>query len=62
MTLLSVGVSAGFSLAGLLGPGSDDSFAGGPPLRFWFSQGWVFSPGCPTLGFLTMGVFLTTIH
>ena len=27
MTLLSAGVSAGFSLAGLLGPGSDDSFA-----------------------------------
>jgi hypothetical protein len=27
VTLLSTGVSAGFSLAGLLGPGSDDSFA-----------------------------------
>ena len=27
MTLLSAGVSAGFSLAGLLGPGSDGSFA-----------------------------------
>jgi hypothetical protein len=27
MTLLSAGVSAGFSLAGLLGPGSDDGFA-----------------------------------
>ena len=27
MTLLSAGVSAGFSLAGLLGSGSDDSFA-----------------------------------
>ncbi len=27
MTLLSAGVSAGFSLAGLLGPGRDDSFA-----------------------------------
>jgi hypothetical protein len=27
VTLLSAGVSAGFSLAGLLGPGSDDSFA-----------------------------------
>jgi hypothetical protein len=27
MTLLSAGVSAGFSLAGLLGPGSDDTFA-----------------------------------
>ena len=27
MTLLSAGVSAGFSLVGLLGPGSDDSFA-----------------------------------
>src|SRR5260370_34768730 len=27
MTLLSAGVSAGFSLAGLIGPGRDDSFA-----------------------------------
>src|SRR5258707_12599279 len=27
VTLLSAGVSAGFSLAGLLGPGRDDSFA-----------------------------------
>ena len=27
MTLLRAGVSAGFSLAGLLSPGSDDSFA-----------------------------------
>ena len=27
MTLLSAGVSAGFSVAGLLGPGKDDSFA-----------------------------------
>src|SRR5258708_4480048 len=27
VTLLSTGVSAGFSLAGLLGPGSDDRFA-----------------------------------
>jgi hypothetical protein len=27
MTLLSAGVSSGFSLAGLLGPGRDDSFA-----------------------------------
>ncbi|MCU1224002.1 MAG: hypothetical protein JWQ42_2095 [Edaphobacter sp.] len=27
MTFLSAGVSFGFSLAGLLGPGSDDSFA-----------------------------------
>ena len=27
ITLLSAAVSAGFSLAGLLGPGSDDSFA-----------------------------------
>ena len=27
MTLLSAGVSAGFSAAGLLGPGKDDSFA-----------------------------------
>ena len=27
MTLLSSGVSAGFSLVGLLGPGRDDSFA-----------------------------------
>jgi len=27
MTLLSAGVSAGFSVAGLLGPGRDDSFA-----------------------------------
>jgi hypothetical protein len=27
MTLLSAGVSAGFSLEGLLGPGSDDRFA-----------------------------------
>jgi hypothetical protein len=27
VTLLSAGVSTGFSLAGLLGPGSDDSFA-----------------------------------
>ena len=27
MTLLSAGVSAGFSLSGLLGPGSSDSFA-----------------------------------
>src|ERR1700730_4114035 len=27
MTLLSAGVSAGFSLEGLLGPGSGDSFA-----------------------------------
>jgi hypothetical protein len=27
MTLLSAGVSAGFSLAGLLGPGREDSFA-----------------------------------
>jgi hypothetical protein len=27
LTLFSAGVSAGFSLAGLLGPGSDDSFA-----------------------------------
>src|SRR3981081_2356764 len=27
MTLLSAGVSSGFSLAGLLGPGSDDTFA-----------------------------------
>src|SRR5882762_4217840 len=27
MTLLSAGVSSGFSLAGLLGPSSDDSFA-----------------------------------
>ncbi|MDX6711171.1 MAG: hypothetical protein QOH96_2187 [Blastocatellia bacterium] len=27
VTLLSTGVSAGFSLAGLFGPGSDDSFA-----------------------------------
>ncbi len=27
MTVLSVGVSFGFSLAGLLGPGRDDSFA-----------------------------------
>jgi hypothetical protein len=27
MTLLSAGVSAGFSLAGLFGPGKDDSFA-----------------------------------
>jgi hypothetical protein len=27
MTLVSAGVSAGFSIAGLLGPGSDDSFA-----------------------------------
>jgi hypothetical protein len=27
MTLLSAGVSAGFSLAALLGPGRDDSFA-----------------------------------
>jgi hypothetical protein len=27
MTLLSAGVSAGFSLAGLLGPGKDDDFA-----------------------------------
>jgi hypothetical protein len=28
MTLLSAGVSSGFSLAGLLGPGRDDSFGG----------------------------------
>jgi len=27
MTLVSAGVSAGFSLAGLLGPGRDDNFA-----------------------------------
>jgi hypothetical protein len=27
VTLLSAGVSTGFSLAGLVGPGSDDSFA-----------------------------------
>ena len=27
VTLLSAGVSAGFSVAGLLGPGKDDSFA-----------------------------------
>jgi hypothetical protein len=27
MTLLSAGVSAGYSLAGLLGPGNNDSFA-----------------------------------
>jgi hypothetical protein len=27
VTLLSAGVSAGFSLAGLVGPGSDDGFA-----------------------------------
>ncbi len=27
MTLLSAGVSAGFSVAGLVGPGKDDSFA-----------------------------------